>query len=97
MLKEEIKANATFKIYEVNPINPVNNIIKVNDNREQEREASAEKNFADLLAAERAKKQDVKKPTGTQEKLRLMGGLNQYNRQALHVCYILSNEADYKA
>lgn len=49
-----------------------------------------------MLEKEVKKKQEIPQ-SKKEEKLRLMGGLNQYNRHAVQFCYILSHEADYRA
>ena len=54
-----------------------------------------EYNFSSFLEKELEKKKE--KPSKKQEKLRLMGGLNQYDRHAREFCFFLSNETDYKA
>ena len=42
-------------------------------------------------------KKRTQQPPKKEEKLRLMGGLNQYNRYAVEFVYLLSSEADYRA
>lgn len=81
------------------PVHPVGNVVKVNKYREQEREQKqSEETFSQVLAKAQ-KKTDSQDKAGRpkEDRLRLMGGLFQYNRQAREICYILSNEADYKA
>ncbi|MCI5730326.1 MAG: hypothetical protein MR304_02110 [Eubacterium sp.] len=51
--------------------------------------------FASMLEQETKKRQSTP-PQKKDEKLRLMGGLNQYNRHAVQFCYHLSNETDYR-
>lgn len=81
------------------PIHPVGNVVKVNKYREQEREQKqSEETFSQVLAkAQKKNDEQAMKQRPKEESLRLMGGLFQYNRQAREICYILSNEADYKA
>ena len=95
--KEGIKAIATNQIYRRVIINPVTNVVKVNRYREEEKNhEESQKSFAGILQQKVEKKQQ-KTSRPKQEKLRVMGGLNQYDRYAREFCYILSNEADYKA
>ena len=51
-----------------------------------------------MLEQEMRKRQSAQPqpPQKKEEKLRLMGGLNQYDRHAVQFCYLLSNEADYR-
>lgn len=94
--KEGIKAIATDRIYGKATINPVSNIIKANPYHEQERKhQETQHDFSSFLEKELEKKKE--KPSKKQEKLRLMGGLNQYDRHAREFCFFLSNETDYKA
>ena len=94
-LREEITADALYKGYQIQSIVPVNNVIKVNHYREQEREKEQQssRNFSELL--EREKNKTRRKAPEKKAPLRLMGGLNQYNRKAMEVCFYLSSETDY--
>ena len=58
--------------------------------------SSDECDFSEVLKKERAKERQSPKARET-ETLCLMGGLHQYNRNALEVCFLLSSEMDYKA
>lgn len=97
--KEGIKADAINRIYTNGTINPVGNVVKVNPYREQEQnQGGSGREFSGLLKQSMEKKQDrpeSKKPEKP-DKLRLMGGLNQYNRYAVEFCYLLSTEMDYR-
>lgn len=65
--------------------------------RDEERsQEEANQNFSGYLKQEMKRKQE-KPASPKQEELRLMGGLNQYDRHAREFCFILSREADYKA
>lgn len=93
--KEGIKAIATNRIYGKETVNPVGNVVKVNRyNREEARQREAGADFSSLLRQEMRKNQ-VRKAE-PQPQLRMMGGLNQYDRHAREFCYILSREADFK-
>lgn len=95
MLKEEIKANATiFKASELQGVYPVNNIMQINRYREQERNSSGQ-NFNEALEQAQKAREEAKVPKDT--KLRMMGGLNQYNRQGIEFCYYLSSDTDFRA
>lgn len=53
-------------------------------------------NFSQVL--ENVKEESQKpKERPRPEKLRTMGGLNQYNRHAVEYCFILSRETDFRA
>ncbi|MCH5265685.1 MAG: hypothetical protein J1F02_07275 [Lachnospiraceae bacterium] len=71
----------------------------MNHYREQEREGQRSgQEFSTLLEKEREKTKRQKTTVAARpEPLRLMGGLNQYNRKAMEVCFYLSSEADYRA
>ena len=73
------------------------NVVKVNRYRDEERsQEEAKQNFSGYLKQEMKKRQE-KPASPKREQLRLMGGLNQYDRHAREFCFILSREADYKA
>ena len=94
--REGIEAAAADRIYGNGTVNPIGNVVKVNRYRGQEEgEKKGNPDFADMLERETKRRQSV--PTQKKvEKLRLMGGLNQYNRHAVQFCYHLSNETDYR-
>lgn len=97
--KEGIKANAIKQIYTNGTINPVGNVVKVNPYREQnQNQGGSGGEFSGLLKQNMAKKKDKpeNKKAERPDKLRLMGGLNQYNRYAVEFCYLLSTEMDYR-
>ena len=97
--KEGIEANAINRIYTNRTVNPVGNVVRVNPYREQERNpGGAGQQFSGLLKTNMEKKQDRQenKKRANKDKLRLMGGLNQYDRYAVEYCYLLSNEMDYR-
>lgn len=91
-----VKAFATNRVYGKVTVNPVNNVVKVNRYREEERDkGESNQSFSDFLYEEMQTKQ-VKAEKKEPEKLRLMGGLNQYDCHAREFCFLLSTEADYK-
>ena len=97
-LKEEIKADTTFNIYG-NPIRTVNNVLKANkiqkySDREKEKRKGFEEYLQDELQNDR-EEENIKKETKN-ESLRFMGALNQYNRNAREVTFILDRDTDYK-
>ncbi len=72
--------------------------MKVNRYRRQEEQekGGGSQDFSDMLNRQMMRKQSHPEPP-KEEKLRLMGGLTQYNRHAVEFCFILSSEADYRA
>ena len=95
--REGIKAAAADRIYGNGTVNPVGNVVKVNRYRRQEEKQNDDNSdFSSLLEKKAKKRQNVSQPR-KDEKLRLMGGLNQYNRHAVQFCFILSHDADYRA
>ena len=85
-LREEITADALYKVYQIQSIVPVNK-------QEREKEQQSSRSFSELL--EREKNKTRRKAPEKKAPLRLMGGLNQYNRKAMEVCFYLSSETDY--
>lgn len=69
----------------------------MNCRREQERrDSQPDQSFSQVLAS--VKDEDEKtKETRKQDKLRMLGGLNQYNRHAVEFCFMLSSETDLRA
>ena len=69
----------------------------VNRHTEQEKQGGqSDQSFSQVL--ETAKEQSEKaKEVRKEDKLRMMGGLNQYNWQAVEFCFMLSSETDFKA
>lgn len=95
MLKEEIDADATiFKAGELQGVYPVNNIRQISRYRQQEQNRSGQ-NFEQVL--HQVEKNQKEQRPARNNKLPVMGGLNQYNRQGIEFCYILSSETDYRA
>lgn len=97
--KEGIEADAINRIYTNGTIHPVGNVVKVNPYREQEQnQGGAGQEFSGLLEKNLEKKpnRQENKKREKPDKLRLMGGLNQYNRYAVEFCYLLSTEMDYR-
>jgi hypothetical protein len=96
-LKEGNKANAIFRIYENKTVHPVGGVIKTNQYREQEKESRGEEtSFSQILEKEREKKVNVKSGSEN-ERLRYLEGMNQYDRHAMEVFFVLSSKADYRA
>lgn len=93
-LKEEIKA----AVYEKNlkSIEPVNSVIKVNSYYDRgRRDSGSGDSFTEILKRERAKAHPQTEKR--EEALRHMEGMNQYNRHATEVFFLLSRNMDYKA
>lgn len=63
---------------------------------DEENQREATHDFSSLLKQELKKKQ-VQSIQPQHQELRMMGGLNQYDRHAREFCFILSREADFKA
>lgn len=76
---------------------PVNRSRQVNSNMDEERHGSRpDQSFSQVLEEVKDESQMVKeKPKN--EKLRTMGGLNQYNRHAVEFCFMLSSDTDFRA
>lgn len=96
-LKEEIEAKTVYGIQN-KTVTPVNNVMKASRYRGNGRQSSPQEcDFSEMLRKERAKEHQSPKAREEEKALCLMGGLNQYNRHALEVCFLLSSEMDYKA
>ena len=101
--KEGIKAiattNTTNRIYGKVTVNPVSNVVKANRYCEEDGARNgANQSFSGILQQEMERHHAKTRTTNIkQEQLRLMGGLNQYDRHAREFCFLLSTEADYKA
>jgi hypothetical protein len=95
-LKEEIKAIAEiFKINDLKTVYPVGGASQISCRREPDGKQS-DQSFAQVL--QQVKEEEQKnKEIRTDDNLRMLGGLNQYNRYAVEFCYMLSSEADYRA
>lgn len=93
--REVITAVVTERIYEKVTINPVNNILKWNRHYEEKQDGEQEgSGFSSILENEMTN--NTKKKSKKQENLRILGGLNQYDRYAHEFCFLLSRETDYK-
>ena len=69
----------------------------MNRNMDEERGGSQSgQSFSQVLENVKEDSQKAKERP-RQEKLRTMGGLNQYNRHAIEYCFILSSETDFRA
>lgn len=89
-----VKAVVAGRIYG-ETINPINNVVKVNRyRRDEQNKGDDNQGFSSFLYKE-MKEQKEKQPKKQEEKLPLMGGLNQYDRQAREFCFLLSTETDY--
>lgn len=95
-LKEEIKAIAeTFKISDLKTVYPVGGASHISCRRESGGQQS-DQSFAQVL--KQVKEEEPKnKEIRTNDNLRMLGGLNQYNRYAMEFCFMLSSETDYRA
>lgn len=93
--REVITAAVTERTYGKVTVNPVNNILRWNRYYKEKQEGKQESSdFSGIL--ERELKERTNKKSKKQEKLRILGGLNQYDRYAHEFCFLLSRETDYK-
>jgi hypothetical protein len=95
--KEGIKA-AVFNVYGRGTVHPVPNVVKAKRYLEHEQDqGQGNQSFSEILKQKADKKEEKETKRNVDAELRVMGGLQQYNRHAVEFCYILSSEADYRA
>lgn len=78
---------------------PVNNVLRVNEYRDSERDRQRHSQSFEQILAEvsEEKRESQKKESSAMRHLEIMGGLNQYTKDARPVCFVLYNETDFKA
>ncbi|MCM1244324.1 MAG: hypothetical protein NC293_01615 [Roseburia sp.] len=95
-LKEEIKANTIQKVIGTQAVRPVRHVAKIRYGRNEAQDGGG--NFYQALEKARNKRESEsgRADTASGGALEMMGGMNQYDRNAREIFFALSSNADYK-